>query len=131
VRPFDGQTLPAPDCSYDAVLLVDVLHHAADPRQLLREARRVARRTVVVKDHLREGLLAGPVLRFMDWVGNAHHGVALRYCYWTEAQWRTVLHEVGLVPGEVRRQLGLYPWPACLLFERGLHFLAGLERSGA
>lgn len=128
VRAYDGENLPAADRSYDAVVLVDVLHHAAHPRRLLGEATRVARRTVVVKDHFREGFLAGPALRFMDWVGNAHHGVALRYNYWTEAQWTTAFQEVGLTPSQLRRRLGLYPWPARLLFERGLHFVAGLER---
>jgi hypothetical protein len=65
----------------------------------------------------------------MDWVGNAHHGVALRYDYWTEAQWTTAFHEVGLILSQLRRRLGLYLWPARLLFERGLHFVAVFERS--
>jgi SAM-dependent methyltransferase len=127
VRAFDGRALPAATGSYDAVSLVDVLHHAADPRRLLAEAARVARLAVVVKDHYREGLLAGPVLRLMDWVGNAHHGVDLRYDYWTGNEWETAFREAGLVPTELRRHLGLYAWPARLLFERGLHFVARLE----
>ena len=129
VRAFDGRTLPAATGSYDAVTLVDVLHHAEDPRHLLAEAARVARLAVVVKDHYREGLLAGPVLRLMDWVGNAHHGVELRYDYWTESEWETAFRESGLAPTERRRHLGLYAWPARLVFERRLHFAARLEPS--
>ncbi len=127
VREFDGRALPAATGSYDAVTLVDVLHHAADPRRLLAEAARVARLAVVVKDHYREGLLAGPVLRLMDWVGNAHHGVDLRYDYWTESEWESAFRETGLAPAELRRHLGLYAWPARLVFERRLHFVARLE----
>jgi hypothetical protein len=63
----------------------------------------------------------------MDWVGNAHHGVDLRYDYWTGNEWETAFREAGLVPTELRRHLGLYAWPARLLFERGLHFVARLE----
>jgi SAM-dependent methyltransferase len=127
VREFDGRALPAETDGYDAVTLVDVLHHAADPRQLLAEAARVARLAVVVKDHFREGFLAGPVLRLMDWFGNAHHGVDLRYDYWTEAEWRQAFRDAGLAPTELRRRLGLYAWPARLLFERRLHFVVRLE----
>ncbi|HSD66912.1 MAG TPA: class I SAM-dependent methyltransferase [Vicinamibacteria bacterium] len=131
VRAFDGLRLPAGDASYDVVLFVDVLHHASDPRRLLVDAARVARRGVLVKDHFREGFLAGPVLRLMDWVGNARHGVSLRGEYWAPDQWRTAFGEAGLVPTQLRRRLGLYPWPADLLFERRLHFVAYLEPAKA
>ncbi|MEL6896195.1 MAG: methyltransferase domain-containing protein, partial [Planctomycetota bacterium] len=55
VTEFDGDTIPMDDNSVDAALLVDVLHHTDDAAVLLREARRVARRWVVVKDHTRDG----------------------------------------------------------------------------
>ena len=57
------------------------------PRQLLREAVRVARRGLLIKDHTLTGFLAGPTLRLMDRVGNQRHGVALPYNYWTQQQW--------------------------------------------
>ena len=67
-----------PDASFDVVMFVDVLHHTDDPLLLLQEAQRVGK-IILVKDHFRKGFLAGPTLRFMDWVGNAHHGVVLPY----------------------------------------------------
>ncbi len=82
VKAFDGATIPEPSGAVDIVLFVDVLHHTVDPNVLLREAARVARRGVVIKDHTQDRALAGPTLRFMDFVGNAHHGVALPYNYW-------------------------------------------------
>ena len=48
---FDGQTIPYGPASFDVVLLVDTLHHTTDPLVLLREAARVSRRTLVIKDH--------------------------------------------------------------------------------
>ena len=60
VEPFDGEIIPRQDDSVDTVLIVDVLHHTHDPARLLSEALRVARRTVVIKDHNRNGLLAEP-----------------------------------------------------------------------
>src|SRR5437870_1657886 len=40
---FNGGALPFPDSSFDHVLLINVLHHADNPEQLLAEARRVTR----------------------------------------------------------------------------------------
>ena len=62
-------------------MFVDVLHHTEDPMALLGEAVRVARKTIVVKDHTLNGFLAGPTLHFLDRVGNARHDVALPYNY--------------------------------------------------
>lgn len=124
---FDGIRLPFRDREYDAVMMVDVLHHATDQAALLAETARVARRAVVIKDHVVSGLLARPTLAFMDWVGNARHGVALPYSYWTEEQWQRSFARLGLRTTARRDSLGLYPWPASLVFGRGLHFVAVLE----
>ena len=77
-------------------MLVDVLHQTDDPMNLLREAVRVARQAIVIKDHLLQGAFAYPTLRFMDWVGNARHGVALPYNYWTPAEWHGAFDKLGL-----------------------------------
>lgn len=127
VVPFDGDRIPFPDDAFDTVLFVDVLHHAESPRALLAEGRRVARRAVVIKDHRLDGPLAGPTLRFMDRVGNARHGVALPYNYWSERQWRRAWAELALEVESFTRDVGLYAWPARLLFDRGLHFVAKLS----
>lgn len=124
---FDGVQLPFADDAFDATMMVDVLHHAEHQDALLRELARVARRAVVIKDHTVQGVLAEPTLRLMDWVGNARHGVALPYSYWTPVRWRDAIGLAGLSVAQWRDTLGLYPWPASLLFERGLHFVALLE----
>lgn len=128
VREFDGLTIPYESSSFDAVTLVDVLHHAADPERLLREAARVAP-VVVIKDHLADRLLAGPTLRFMDRVGNARHGVDLRYEYWRRAQWIAATGRAGLHEARFRRDVPLYPPPFSWVFGHGLHFVARYERN--
>jgi SAM-dependent methyltransferase len=127
VSMYDGKTIPFADRSFDAVLFVDVLHHA-DPAQLLGEGGRVAERCVVIKDHLAEGLLAVPTLRFMDWIGNARFGVALPYRYWTRVEWEEEFERLGLATTVWKNSLHLYPAPASWLFDRGLHFVSRLER---
>jgi SAM-dependent methyltransferase len=127
VSPFDGHTLPLADRSVDCVLFVDVLHHTPDPARLLREAARVARRAIILKDHACDGFFARPTLSLMDWVGNARHGVVLPYNYWTKTQWQRTFRARDLHVAEWRDHLGLYPLPLNLLFERKLHFIARLD----
>jgi SAM-dependent methyltransferase len=127
VDAFDGRTLPYEAKAFDATLLIDVLHHTEDPMILLREVARVSRRYILIKDHLRKGLLAGPVLRFMDWVGNARHHVALPNNYWAQEQWDKAFSELGVRLSAWESRLGLYPRPASWIFERQLHFVAQLE----
>jgi len=127
VAPFDGVTIPHAAGSFDTVLFVDVLHHTADPMVLLREARRVTRQSIVIKDHLRDGFFAGMVLGFMDWVGNKKHGVVLPYNYWSRQQWLDAFQELGLTIVTWMNDLKLYPVPADWVFGRSLHFIARLD----
>ncbi|HSE95973.1 MAG TPA: methyltransferase domain-containing protein [Methylomirabilota bacterium] len=127
VRSFDGRRVDAADGSYDIVLFVDVLHHAADPEALLAEGVRLARRHLIIKDHTRDGLLAGARLRLMDWVGNARHDVSLPHHYWSRRQWDSVLARHALHVETWNDRLGLYPAWGQWLFERGLHFMARLR----
>lgn len=128
VEMFDGSRIPLEDQSFDVVLFSDVLHHTPDPTILLREARRVASSSVLIKDHNRNGLAAGARLRFMDWVGNARFGVALPYNYLSERQWRDAWSEIGLHPDRLITNLGLYPLPANWIFGARLHFIASLTK---
>lgn len=129
VELFDGVKLPFADREFDAVMMVDVLHHAAEQERLLEEMARVSNNVVLIKDHVVRGALAWRTLAFMDWVGNARHGVSLPYSYWSEDQWSRAYERLKLRVVEQRERLGLYPWPASLLFERELHFIARLERA--
>jgi SAM-dependent methyltransferase len=123
---FDGQTIPHPDKSFDVVSFVDVLHHTDDPRILLKEAARVARKAVILKDHFSQNAVDHMTLRFMDWVGNAPHGVVLPYNYGSRADWENWYAEAGLGIETLSTDVPLYPAPFSLLFGRGLHFVARL-----
>jgi len=121
---YDGQRFPLDDKSVDAVIFMDVLHHTDDPLGLLQEATRVARQSIIVKDHLCENLSAERILAFMDWIGNRSHGVRLPYNYWSSIQWEEAWSALGNEPDRVITRLGLYPWFARPVFETGLHFIA-------
>lgn len=124
VTEFDGFHIPFDDNSFDYCLFVDVLHHAGDPVALLAEAARVSKTGIVIKDHLRDGFLAGPTLRFMDIVGNGRFGVSLPYTYWSTAQWQEVCRKTGLTIEHWESQLKMYPAWGNWIFGRRLHLLA-------
>jgi SAM-dependent methyltransferase len=126
---FDGTTIPMDDNSVDVVSFVDVLHHTDDPQVLISEASRVARKAVVIKDHLSENAFDHATLRLMDWVGNAPHGVVLPYNYASRAQWNRWFAKAGLAEDVFETDVPLYAAPLSMIFGRKLHFVARLTPS--
>lgn len=47
---YDGKKLPFTDNSFDVSLIITVLHHTPDPEAVLKEAKRVSKKIVVVED---------------------------------------------------------------------------------
>ena len=127
VHQFDGLHIPFADRAFDVAIVVDVLHHTDDPEAVLAEISRVAS-AVIVKDHLRDGLAANATLRFMDWVGNAAHGVRLPYNYLSRREWTGMWGRLGLSTSRFADRLSLYPRPFSWIFDRGLHFVTVLSR---
>ena len=127
VREYDGRVLPFNDNEFDSVLFIDVLHHIDTPHDILKEAKRVSKKNIIIKDHLREGVFAYSTLKFMDYVGNVHYGVRLPYNYLNKSEWDTLFREVGLRWQEYITKLNLYPFPFNLFFDRMLHFIATLN----
>lgn len=123
---YDGMVLPFEDKSFDFSMLVDVLHHTQQPALVLKEAVRVTRNFIVIKDHYCENKVDEAVLSFMDWVGNRAHGVPLPYNYQSRASWEAIFAACSLDREKVVDALNLYPFPFSLVFERGLHFAARL-----
>ena len=125
---YDGERLPFDDGAFDCAMLIDVVHHAESPERVVAEAARVARRRVVIKDHVCETRGEHRLLRLMDFVGNRPHGVGSPGRYLNAAEWDALWSRLGLAP-VVRRDLpGLHPFPFGLIFRRRLHLFAVLEK---
>jgi SAM-dependent methyltransferase len=124
---YDGMTLPFPDKSFDAAMLVDVLHHTADPAATLREAMRVARDSILIKDHIRHGRWSQWMLAFMDWFGNKSYGVNLEYGYLTHDQWEKLFEQLHLEVRDIKVGIDLYPFPFNLIFRPQWQFIAKLK----
>lgn len=47
---YDGKNLPYADKSFDVALILTVLHHTENHRDIIREARRTAERIIIIED---------------------------------------------------------------------------------
>jgi len=63
----------------------------------------------------------------MDIVGNRRHGVALPFNYLNREEWNALFTKCGVVTNASDSLGALYPFPANLIFGRGLHFFARLD----
>ena len=131
VRAFDGTTFPVADKSYDFVTLVDVLHHTPDPMVLLREALRVARTGVIVKDHNCNSRVRSIIMTITDTLGNWQYGVPLLFNFWTTSRWQQAWRELGLVQETYTTDIGLYPPIRGFIFAKDMDFISRLRPARA
>jgi SAM-dependent methyltransferase len=133
VVPYDGRTLPFPDRSFEAVSLVDVLHHCLDPGRVLGEALRVAARVVVIKDHFAFGPMTHKMLYWMDRVGNAKDGIFSPGTYFEPGEWVAMIAQAGGRPVAIDWPLVTHDLPWRIVGWPELQFTAKVlpaERSG-
>jgi len=112
VRMEDPLTPPFEDGSFDAVLMLFVLHHVAeweDQERLLREAARIARsRVILIEDTPLSGV--DLVLNTAwDWALNLRDGVPKPFSFRTVEGWRQVFLRVGLTESAAETYRPLWP----------------------
>lgn len=92
----NGRRLPFGNDTFDCVMMVDVLHHDEHPKELLAEAKRVARHCVLIKDHYWENRLDLALLRYSDYIGNRLYGVKLPYTFLDLQSWHSLIRSYRL-----------------------------------
>lgn len=126
VTAYDGKTLPFEDKSFDAVMMIDVLHHTDDPVATLKECVRVAKQFVLVKDHIADSFYDDLRLRFLDWFGNRPFGIPMTYEYLSSQEWEEAFAAAGVTPTKKMRRIQTCPPPFYYLLDHDLHFIASL-----
>jgi ubiquinone/menaquinone biosynthesis C-methylase UbiE len=127
VTAYEGLRIPFPDKTFDAVIVADVLHHDHDQERLLREAVRVSKKLMIIKDHRRDGLLAQQRISFLDWAANAGYNVPVLYKYHSEDEWHALVKKVSSKVLEERTSIDIYPPVFNQLFGKGLHYFVVFE----
>jgi ubiquinone/menaquinone biosynthesis C-methylase UbiE len=120
--------MPWTDNTFDIVILADVLHHERNPDHLLKESVRISKGLTIVKDHLREGLLAQQRISLLDWAANAPYQVPCTYRYNNLQEWHETFERAHLRLKEERTSIDIYPPLVNQLFGKGLHYFAVLEK---
>jgi ubiquinone/menaquinone biosynthesis C-methylase UbiE len=124
VRLEDPLALPFPDRSFDAVLLLFVLHHLdrrEDQEALLQEAARVAgKRLLIIEDT--------PTSRFdrvmnvaWDWVLNLRHGVPTPFTFRSVGGWAEAFERAGLRVAHAETYRAR--WPTLMTYHHTLFVL--------
>lgn len=94
---FDGLNIPFPDNHFDYILISYVLHHAKDPILLLREAKRVVKKRIIIYEDLLGGWLSELICRI--------HGSTFSYLFQgkkgsisfkKEKEWEKVFEDLKL-----------------------------------
>jgi len=62
-RLYDGKKIPFPDNFFDVVLINYVLHHCHNPKNILKEAKRVAKGRIIIYEDLPEDFFSGFLCR--------------------------------------------------------------------
>jgi ubiquinone/menaquinone biosynthesis C-methylase UbiE len=125
VRLEDPLALPFPDRSFDAVLLLFVLHHMErwdDQEALVREVARMARRRVLLIEDTPTSRLDRAMNVAWDWVLNLRHGVPTPFTFRTVAGWTQLFRRSGLHVERVETYRAR--WPTLMTYHHTLFVLA-------
>lgn len=128
VKQYDGSHIEKENGAVDAAMLIDVLHHTDDPEAVFNEVCRVSNRYIIIKDHIRHGLISYLKLRLMDYAGNSRFHVRLSYNYLTLSRWNKMFDDNDLDIITYQTNLNLYKGLCHILFDSNLHFVVLLKK---
>jgi SAM-dependent methyltransferase len=124
VRIDDPLRLPFPDRSFDAVMMLFVLHHIEaweDQERSVREAARVAGRRLVVIEDTPTSALDRRLNVAWDWLLNLRHGVPKPFTFRSVDEWRSVFRRTGLTTRHVETYRA--KWPTLMMYHHTLFVL--------
>jgi ubiquinone/menaquinone biosynthesis C-methylase UbiE len=124
IRLDDPFSVPVPDRSFDAVILLFVFHHvdrSSDQERLLEEAIRIARTRIVVLEDTPETRLDLAFNRAWDWLLNQRHRVPTPFTFRRADDWVRLFkgRDLSIVHVESYRP----KWPTLMTYPHSVFVL--------
>ena len=92
---YDGKKIPVAKDTFDTSIIIGVLHHTLYPERLIKEAKRVSKRIIIVENTY-ETLFGRLFNDFWDWVCNVPFGVKTFYNFRTNEGWKQIFKDLNL-----------------------------------
>ncbi len=91
---YSGKKLPYKNSSFDTALILTVLHHTTNPRDVLLEAKRVSKKIIIIED-----IYSNPIQKyltfFVDSIVNLEF-VSHPHSNKSDSEWKRAFVELGL-----------------------------------
>lgn len=91
---YNGKKLPYEDDSFDTALLLTVLHHTPNPKEVLLEAKRVSKKIIIIED-----IYTNPLQKYLTYIVDS----IVNMEFWghphsnkPDQEWRNLFKELGL-----------------------------------
>lgn len=95
VNIFDGKKLPFKSKSFDYCMFVDTIHHIKYPDKILREAMRVAKKCIIIKDSSYYTLRQLICLWIIDLQSNIPKGIKCPLNFYSFEMWFDLFDRLG------------------------------------
>lgn len=93
---YDGTHLPFKDKSFDCILILQTLHHCTDQIQVLREAKRVSRKRIIIMEDVYNNYFEKILTFLHDYISNKRKGINCPYYFHNKNEWKIVFKNLGL-----------------------------------
>jgi ubiquinone/menaquinone biosynthesis C-methylase UbiE len=103
---YDGLKMPLRDVSVDVLLLITVLHHTQSPERVLGEAKRVAKKIIVIEETY-SNIINKYLTYFIDSVFNFEF-FGHPHTNKTDADWRDLFERLGLKLAHARYSRSIF-----------------------
>jgi 2-polyprenyl-3-methyl-5-hydroxy-6-metoxy-1,4-benzoquinol methylase len=105
---YDGEILPWESDQFDFVQMITVLHHTPDPENIIREAKRVGKKILILED-----IYHNTAQKYLTFFADSLNNLEFRghpHTNKTDREWKEVFQRNDLIPESIEyyRFLGLF-----------------------
>ena len=93
---YDGSHIPCKDNTFDIVLCIDSLHHTPNTLNVLIEASRVSKKTIIIKDHCYYSKLSLLLIKCTDYITNYSYHIPCPYNFYPLHTWKKLFEIANL-----------------------------------